>query len=65
MNQHDSERISGLLETRGWSRTGDENEADLILLNTCSVRRHAEERVLGRLARYRREKEKNLDCWWG
>lgn len=58
MNQHDSERISGLLISRGWRRTGDENEADLILLNTCSVRRHAEERVLGRLARYRREKEK-------
>ncbi len=58
MNQHDSEKISGMLESRGWSRTGDEKEADLILLNTCSVRRHAEERVLGRLARYRREKEK-------
>jgi len=58
MNQHDSEKITGLLESRGWKRTGDENEADLILLNTCSVRRHAEERVLGRLARYRREKEK-------
>ena len=58
MNQHDSEKISGLLASRGWSRTGTEEEADLILLNTCSVRRHAEERVLGRLARYRREKEK-------
>ena len=58
MNQHDSERIAGLLTARGWRRTGDENEADLILLNTCSVRRHAEERVLGRLAGYRREKKK-------
>lgn len=58
MNQHDSERISGLLESQGWERTGRESEADLILLNTCSVRRHAEERVLGRLALYRREKER-------
>jgi tRNA-2-methylthio-N6-dimethylallyladenosine synthase len=58
MNQHDSEKISGMLISRGWQRTGDEDEADLILLNTCSVRRHAEERVLGRLARYRQEKEK-------
>jgi len=58
MNQHDSEKISGLLTSRGWLRTDTEKEADLILLNTCSVRRHAEERVLGRLARYRREKEK-------
>ncbi|MEA1928082.1 MAG: tRNA (N6-isopentenyl adenosine(37)-C2)-methylthiotransferase MiaB [Candidatus Auribacterota bacterium] len=57
MNQHDSEIISGMLSARGWSRTKVEEEADLILLNTCSVRRHAEERVLGRLARYRKEKE--------
>jgi len=47
-----------MLGVRGWQRTGDEKEADLILLNTCSVRRHAEERVLGRLDRYRREKKK-------
>ena len=65
MNQHDSEKITGLLESRGWKRTGDENEADLILLNTCSVRRHAEERVLGRLARYRREKERRPELLVG
>ena len=65
MNQHDSEKITGLLERRGWKRTGDENEADLILLNTCSVRRHAEERVLGRLARYRREKERRPELLVG
>ena len=65
MNQHDSEKITGLLERRGWKRIGDENEADLILLNTCSVRRHAEERVLGRLARYRREKERRPELLVG
>ncbi|MFH1037360.1 MAG: tRNA (N6-isopentenyl adenosine(37)-C2)-methylthiotransferase MiaB [PVC group bacterium] len=58
MNRHDSERIAGMLKARGWRPARNEEDADLILLNTCSVRRHAEERVLGRLARYRREKEK-------
>lgn len=58
MNRHDSERVSGILEARGWRRVGDENLADLILLNTCSVRRRPEEKVWGRLARYRSLKEK-------
>ncbi len=56
MNRHDSERVSGLLEARGWRRVGDDSAADLVLLNTCSVRRHPEEKVWGRLAGYRRAK---------
>lgn len=56
MNRHDSERISGLLRARGWRRVDDEAGADLILLNTCSVRPHPEEKVWGRLSRCRRLK---------
>ena len=56
MNQHDSERIARLLISRGWRRTEDENEARLLLLNTCSVRLHAEARVRGKLARYEKLK---------
>jgi len=59
MNRHDSELVSGLLRARGWRRVESEDSADLILLNTCSVRRHPEERVWGRLHRYRRLKERN------
>ncbi|MDP8235354.1 MAG: radical SAM protein, partial [Candidatus Erginobacter occultus] len=53
MNRHDSELVSGLLQARGWIRVDDEKDSDLILLNTCSVRGRPEEKVWGRLARYR------------
>ena len=46
-NEADSERIRGMLREMGWGFTDREAEADLILLNTCAVRGHAELRVLG------------------
>ena len=49
MNEYDSEVIAGLFEKDGWVLTDDEAVADVILLNTCSVRRHAEDRVWGAL----------------
>jgi len=48
-NEHDSERIAGLLLQRGYELTDREEEADLILLNTCSIRRKAEEKLYSRL----------------
>ncbi|MDD5557929.1 MAG: tRNA (N6-isopentenyl adenosine(37)-C2)-methylthiotransferase MiaB [bacterium] len=45
MNEADSEAMAGLLEGEGWAVTDDEAAADVVLLNTCCVRRHAEERV--------------------
>lgn len=56
MNRHDSERVAGMILSRGWTLVEEEKAADVILLNTCSVRRHAEERVLGKLSAYQREK---------
>ena len=53
MNELDSERLSGNLRLRGYKRTEDENQADLILLNTCSVRDKAEQKVFSRLGRLR------------
>ncbi len=58
MNRHDSELVSGILESRGWRREEDPAAADLILLNTCSVRRRPEEKVWGRLARFRNWKRR-------
>jgi tRNA-2-methylthio-N6-dimethylallyladenosine synthase len=58
MNKNDSERISGLLGGLGFSATDHEEEADLILLNTCSVRQTAEDRVYGKMRDYARLKEK-------
>ena len=53
MNVHDSERMAGLLEQAGYERTGDEYEADVIVLNTCSVRERAEEKLYSRLGELR------------
>lgn len=49
MNELDSEVMIGLLEGRGLSRTEDENSADLLLYNTCSIRELAERKVMGKL----------------
>lgn len=48
MNVHDSEIISGILESEGFSSTEKPESADVILLVSCAVREHAETRVLGR-----------------
>lgn len=53
MNVNDSEKIAGLLKDEGYVQTADVNEADLLILNTCSVRAKAEERVYGQLATYK------------
>jgi len=49
MNVHDAERMSGLLESSGYDRTESEADADLVVINTCSVRERAEEKLYTRL----------------
>jgi tRNA-2-methylthio-N6-dimethylallyladenosine synthase len=49
MNVHDSERMAGLLEQAGYEPTADDLEADVVLINTCSVREKAEEKLFTRL----------------
>ncbi|MHB8859711.1 MAG: tRNA (N6-isopentenyl adenosine(37)-C2)-methylthiotransferase MiaB [Thermoleophilia bacterium] len=61
MNEHDSERMRGVLEANGWSPAADPEEADLLLFNTCSVRESAESRLLGRLGDARRLKNERPD----
>ena len=65
MNQHDTEKMAGILVDLGYAPTTDENEADLILLNTCSVREKAESKVFGRLGRLRRLKKSNPELLLG
>lgn len=48
-NVHDSERMAGLLEQAGYELTDDSTDADLVVLNTCSVREHAAEKLFSRL----------------
>ena len=59
MNKNDSERVAGLLEGLGFEATENEREADFILLNTCSVRKSAEDRVFGKMQDLLKLKEKN------
>jgi tRNA-2-methylthio-N6-dimethylallyladenosine synthase len=53
MNVHDSERMAGLLEQAGFEATDEESDADVIVLNTCSVREHAAEKLFSRLGELR------------
>jgi len=53
MNVHDSERMAGLLDEAGYEPTREEGDADVIVINTCSVREHAEEKLYTRLGELR------------
>src|SRR5262245_24844442 len=53
MNVHDSERMAGLLEQAGYEATGDAADADVVVINTCSVRERAEEKLYTRLGELR------------
>ncbi len=53
MNIHDSERMAGLLEQAGYEPTADDRDADLIVINTCSVRERAEKKLFTRLGESR------------
>jgi tRNA-2-methylthio-N6-dimethylallyladenosine synthase len=56
MNVSDSELMLGVLAREGYVRTDDPALADVMLVNTCSVRDHAEQRVLGRMGELKRHK---------
>ena len=55
MNVHDSERMAGLLEQAGYEPTLDDTDADVIVINTCSVRERAEEKLFTRLGEIRQQ----------
>lgn len=61
LNENDGEKISGLLEKMGYIATCDRDEADLIVLNTCSVRKHADDRLFGNLGRVKNLKRDRPD----
>jgi tRNA-2-methylthio-N6-dimethylallyladenosine synthase len=53
MNVHDSERMAGLLDQAGYEPTSDARDADVVVINTCSVRERAEEKLYTRLGEIR------------
>ncbi len=59
MNEYDSDKMADVLrESHGYERTDDVNDADLLLVNTCSIREKAQEKVFSQLGRWRPLKEK-------
>ncbi len=61
MNEHDSEQMAGLLEAMGFLGTDRLEDADLVILNTCSVREHADERLFGRLGQLKHWRKERPD----
>ena len=59
MNVHDSEQMAELLKQAGHEETTQVKKADILIVNTCSIRRKAEQKVFSLLGRYRGLKEKN------
>jgi tRNA-2-methylthio-N6-dimethylallyladenosine synthase len=70
MNEHDSERMKGMLESLGYVEADARTDADLILFNTCSIREKADERFVAHLGEAKRVKRERPDvvvgvggCW--
>src|SRR3984885_4696533 len=70
MNEHDSERMKGMLESLGYAQAPERSDADLILFNTCSIRETADRRFishLGEAKRLKREQPERIvgvgGCW--
>jgi tRNA-2-methylthio-N6-dimethylallyladenosine synthase len=61
MNEHDSERIAGLLAADGMEPTHDVDEADVVVFNTCCVRENADNKLYGQLGRLKGLKERRPD----
>ena len=61
MNEHDSERIAGLLEADGMEQAPDPESADVVVLNTCCVRENADQRLYGNLGHLKALKDTRPD----
>lgn len=57
LNENDSEKLYGMLEKMGYTKTEKQNDADLALFNTCCVRENAEDKLFGKLGELKRLKE--------
>jgi len=65
MNEHDSENICAMLEALGFTKTDDYLDADIVILNTCSIRENAHNKAFGMLGRLKHLKETNKDLLIG
>lgn len=60
-NEADSEKLAGMAEAMGYTMTDDPGQASLIMVNTCAIREHAEQRALSLIGQYKHLKAKNPD----
>lgn len=58
LNENDSEKLCGMMEEMGYSKTENLQDADLVVFNTCCVRENAEDRLFGKLGEVKKVKEK-------
>ncbi len=65
MNVADTELVKGILSNTGYQFTDDARSADIVLVNTCSIRENAEQRIYGRLGNFKTLKQKNPDLLVG
>jgi len=65
MNINDTELMEGMLSERGFLRVDAAEDADVILINTCAIREHAEQRVLGRIGQLQRHRRDNPELVLG
>ena len=61
LNENDSEKIAGMLNSMGYEEKKDTDSVDIYILNTCCVRENAEEKLFGKLGELKKNKNKN-DC---
>jgi tRNA-2-methylthio-N6-dimethylallyladenosine synthase len=61
MNEHDSERIAGLLEADGYEAVDADADADVVVLNTCCIRENADNKLYGNLGHLKRLKDERPD----
>ncbi len=61
MNEHDSETIAGMLSEMGFSQAPERDGADVVVINTCSVRENADKRFFGTLGQLKHIKKDNPD----
>ena len=60
MNEHDTENIEGLLESIGFTKEEEMEKANVVILNTCSIRENAHNKAFGMLGRLKHLKEEKL-----
>ena len=61
MNEHDSEKIAGMFELDGMTKANSEENADVLFINTCTIRENADDKLYGTLGQLKQWKNEQLD----